>query len=407
MNAQLKKSFQDVIPSHQGSLPTEVINCADSLYNLSMQSKPNLPRGADIARYHICAYLAAEKYLDLLNILQPVSTTIPVAPKILFKLLDDFRENLLYQIRSATSSPQTTPRKPKVNLRGSNQKVSNQKGSPITSPFNPASESPFNPVSNPSASPFNPSGSGDTSNGTKLTASPTKPRVSSPLKRLQQLQDEETTPKKRKSVGGVRDVDSPFNPKKILDSPKSPTVYKYDRKHVSIGDFISFANNFYIPSTITPRMVETFLVHRHKFVKKSEWLLACGMIHAAYIRINNKLLKTKMGAKAEFNDQLFHYQKGGLMKWNMVLWCDIVDDWIKDEPWVLEIEKKYVYQSQSLEELQVQQEKEARIGAGWELIEQFGTMIHGEYMFESDTQCKYNKTWIDNALLQLKEPIDK
>lgn len=364
MNKQLKESFQDVIPTYQEKIPSEVISCADSLYKLSLQLKPNLPNNSEIARHRICAYLAVEKYLNQLDLPEPISTKIPVQPKVLNKLMDDFRENVLNQIRSANSTPRSSPTK-------------SMKTPPKTR---------LSPLKN----------------------NATNPRVSSPLKRLQELQDE--VPKRRKydktsgqSNSPFKDMESPFNPKKVLESQKTPTIYKYDRKHVSISDFISFANNFFIPSTITPKMVETLVIHKHKFVKKSEWLLACGVINAAYVRINHRLLKTKMGAKSQFNEQLFHYQKGGLMKWNIQLWCDIVDDWIKDEPWVLEMEKKYMYQSKSLEDLKVQQEIDARIGTSWELLEKFGAMIHGDTLYDSESQVVYQETWVKNALLELEK----
>lgn len=366
-NSQLKQSLRDIIPTLEGIFPTEVISCADTLYLLSLQQKPVLANRAEIGRYHICAYLAAEKYQEALGLPEPSLTKIPLQPKVATKLLDDFRENLLFQIRSATSTPRSSPRKAKSTY-----------STPISTPTRVRDSQ----------------------------ATTNTPKISSPLKRLQELRD--STPKRQKP-SEFKDVESPFNPKATSQSPsqsaqslpsKKPVLYKYDRKHVTIVDFISFANNFFVPSTITPRMVETFLVHRHKFAKKSEWLLACGMVHAAYTRINHTLL-LKMGAKLQLNNQLFQYQKGGLMKKNMQLWNDIVDDWIKQEPWILDLEQQYMYQNLSKEESKLSQEKEARIGPGWELMADFGAMITGDILYDSNHQNDYYDTWTGRVLSQL------
>ena len=145
-------------------------------------------------------------------------------------------------------------------------------------------------------------------------------------------------------------------------------------------------------------MVETFLVHKHKFVKKSEWLLACGMIHSAYIRINHKILTSKMGAKQKIVDQLFQYQKGGLMKKAMQLWLDIVEDWINDEAWIRDIEKQFMYDKDSVQQQQLTKEREARIGPGWGLLEKFGSMLHGDVLYDSKTQEDYYNTWTSRVL---------
>ncbi|ODV79445.1 origin recognition complex, subunit 6 [Suhomyces tanzawaensis NRRL Y-17324] len=382
MNSQLKQSFQDVIPTFQGQLPPEVLTCGDSLYQLSLQKQPVLPKRCEIARYHICAYLAAEKYLEQLGLPKPETNKIPLQPKLVSKLLDDFRENLLYQIRSTTSTPKSSPKK--------------AGGSVYSTPMGTPSRTRNSPA-----------------------------KVSSPLKRLQELKDEHPAKRTKTDNSDFRDVDSPFNPKvkdsldppspsKVSKSPKkspkksSPskgtpktTVYKYDKKHVSIEDFISFANNFYIPPTVTPKMIETFLVHKHKFTKKSEWLLACGMVNAAYTRINHRLLTSKMGAKSQLINHLFQYQKGGLMKWNMQIWCDIVDDWVKDEGWVLEIERTYMYESQSMEEVEKRNEMLGRNGRGWELLDKFGSMIHGDVLYDGDIQETYFENWKTRVMKEL------
>lgn len=357
MSKQVRQSIQDVLPTAT-ELPSKLVSFTESLYSMSVQKQP-LPPRAEIARYHICAYLAAEKYHDQLQLPEPSTTKIPLQPKVVFKILDDFRVNLLNGVRS----PSTTPKKTRT------------------------------PQSSPS----------------KTQLSPTKhqPRISSPLKRLQELQDEEPAPKRAKSP--LKDAESPFNPKVPSTPKKSPTksspsktrtpasTPRYQRQ-LTIADFISFANNFYIPASITAQMVVTYLEQRHKFTKKSEWLLACGMVHLAYCRINHRLLLSTMGAKSDLQDQLFQYQKGGLMKWNVVLWLNIIENSIKNEPWILELEKKYVDGTWTLDLDPRPREVIAKLGKGWDLPERLGSMVNASTMFESPSQNKYHETWTRRAL---------
>lgn len=89
------------------------------------------------------------------------------------------------------------------------------------------------------------------------------------------------------------------------------------------------------------------------------------------------------------------------MKKNMQLWNDIVDDWIKQEPWILDLEQQYMYQNVSKEESKLSQEKEARIGPGWELMADFGAMITGDILYDSNHQNDYYDTWTGRVLSQL------
>ena len=401
---QLRLSLQEIVPTYHGKFPPQLLSFIESLYLLSLQKKPTLPNRAEIARFHICAFLAAEKYQSTFSLPQPEVRRIPLQPKIAAKLLDDFRDNLLNQIRSCTS----TPRK----------NASSNSTSPAGSPELAYSTPLLTPTGLTKLSPL------------KLNIN--KSKISSPLKRLRDLENEDDSEEERsvrkktpRKPNKEFNIESPFNPKPSASpsasvgsefssesEPESPdglpkkkkskstklNIYKYDRKHVSIVDFIAFANSFFIPAEITPRMVETFLVHKHKFVKKSEWLLACGMIHSAYIRINHKILTSKMGAKQKIVDQLFQYQKGGLMKKAMQLWLDIVEDWINDEAWIRDIEKQFMYDKDSVQQQQLTKEREARIGPGWGLLEKFGSMLHGDVLYDSKTQEDYYNTWTSRVL---------
>ena len=363
MNGKFNQSVKDIIPAYHGNVPPKLLKYIESVYQLSLREKPSIGSRNEIARYHICTYLAIERFQDNFDLPSPEITKIPLPPKTAGRLIDEFRDNVV--IKSASNTPNSSPRK-------------SQYSTPTSSPV-------------------------------KMTTLKTQntPKLSSPLKRLQQLSD--STPKRQKK-SDFNDEESPFNPKKPTkkaDSPtkSSPTKYVYDRKHVSITDLITFANNFYIPAKFTPAIIETFLAHKHKFVKKSEWMLACGLVHSAYIRVNHKLINSTMGLKSQLMNQLFQYQKGGLMQWNLQLWCNIVESWVKDEGWVHDIEQEYMYGSKSWD-LKSTEEYHARVGKDWSLLQKFGAMITGDVLVELKSQDAYYKTWKARVMNQIENACD-
>ncbi|CAK7897378.1 hypothetical protein CAAN1_04S02784 [[Candida] anglica] len=361
MSIQVKQSIKDIIPTQPDPLPAKLIAHTDSLYKLSLSKLPKIPNKAEIARYHICAYLSIEKLRVNLELPEPVQDKIPIQPKLLERVLDDFR------VKVMGGSPSSTPKS--------------------------------SPTKNPMLSP---------------TKASHNPKISSPLKRLQELRDEPQTPSKKLKMGSSPsgskttpfDMESPFNPKSIVDlappdSPSSsvPASPSRSKRVVQIPDLIAFANHFYIPATVTPQLLASFGRIQQKFAKKNEWLLACGMIHATYIRINHRLLEKRIGARSEFQDQLFQYQKGGLMKWNMLIWCNIVDDLVYKENWVRELERQY--SSNTRKNLQTSEtwEKEQNAKLGPErVLERFGAMIDSSMMFEKKSQQDYYDTWKSRVL---------
>ena len=360
---QLSQSLKDILPTYLGEYPAQLVSYIESLYHLSLQKLPVLPNKADVARFHLCTYLAVERCQDRFNLPDPLQQRIPLQPRHVEKLLDDLQDKVVGGI----NSPHTTPRK-----------------------------RPYTPVSLPN----------------KRLA---QPKVGSPLKKLQALAEESTEAK----ISELRNADSPFNPiekkglnpkspfrtprkspsKSGLSSPTaaSPGTPRYIR-HLTIADFISFANNFYIPASITPQIVECFTAEKHK---KNEWLLACGLIYVAYVRINHKLLDSTIGKKTELQDQLFQYQKGGLMKWNMVMWLNIIEESVRGEPWVVDLELKYVHNDWSVEDTSREREVQAKLGRGWELYESLGSMITPSVMFDKPSQESYYNTWTSRLLEKL------
>lgn len=365
MSGKFNQAVKDIIPTYHENIPSKLLSHIESLYQLSLREKPNLGK-SEIARFHICTFLAVERFQQHFELPDPETRRIPLPPKTSDKLITEFRDNLV--IKSASNTPNSSPRK-----------------------------------STPKKQ-----------NTPRFAA--TTPKISSPLKRLQSLQGS-PTPKRKKT--DLHDEESPFNPKKGAEDSKkgleedslkdlddsessvksSPTKYVYDRKHVTIIDLIQATNYFRIPASITPMIIQCFLQHKYKFTKKSEWLLTCGLLHSAYIRIYHKNLSSKIGAEAEFVDILFNYQRGGLTKWNLQLWCKIVEDWIKDEPWILDIEQTYMYGDKSFDK-QYDQQRRLKIGGDWSLLETFGSMITGDVLLDLQCQDQYYNTWTKNVLKQ-------
>lgn len=339
---QTKQSIKDIIPSYSGENSSRLSTYIDSLYNLSLRKSSTLPNNAEIGRYHLCTYVIAEKFQTIFNLPTPDVRRIPIQPQVVSRLLSEFRE--MVNQMSAASTPTSSPKKR------------------ISSPLK-----------------------NSTPNRLDLKQS------GSPLKKLKAAaEDDGNSTDSERSSHRTKQNDSPFVTKARTPVKRN---YRYEFKLVLLGDFITFCNTFYIPRKYTVQMLSTFYLHKHKFVKKTDWSLACGILYTAYIRINHKLLHDKVGAKAEFMNLLLQYQKGALLKSDLQSWCTLVEDWIRGEPWVQDIEKQYMYGTEALMENTLKNEYIGMIGEGWDLMERFGAMIHGEVLYQSDTQNEYFATW--------------
>lgn len=394
---QLNQSLKDVLPTHSGDYPPQLVAYTDSLYQLSLQKIPSLPHKADVARYHLCAFLAVEKYKERLSLPAPLLQKIPLQPRLVEKVLTDLEQKVVI----GCASPVCTPTKPTLlpskrsYVPGTSSPLKKlQKLASDGSPSGPPKETPFTAklkALRDEDSPFN------VKNGTSASLKPNiKSEVaSSPLR----------TPKNspRKSGVGRSPLKSPSkSPSKTpLSSPSKP---RYVRD-ITVADFISFANNFYIPASVTPRILDTFLREQHKFLKKNDWLLACGLIHAAYVRINHRLLQSTLGRKTQFQDQLFQYQKGGLMKANMINWLNITEESVKNEPWAIDLELKYVHNDWSKNDTTQEREIQAKIGPGWEIYLMFGSMINPSVMLDTPSQVEYYNVWTSRVYEKLKSVL--
>lgn len=164
MSAQVKQSIKDIIPTLPEPIPSQLISHVDSLYKLSLLKLPVLSNNSEIGRYQICAFFAVDKLRHKLELPEPLVDKIPIAPRHLNKIFDDFRENVLglERLNTPKGSPRKAPRGPGMGM-------------------SPGRSLPLTPTRQRSVV-----GDGDMSN---------TPRISSPLKRLQELQGEVTTPK--------------------------------------------------------------------------------------------------------------------------------------------------------------------------------------------------------------------
>lgn len=359
MSLQVTQSIKDIIPTCPDPIPPQLISHIDSLYKISLQKIPNLPNKSEIARYHICTYFAIEKLQNKLDLPGPLKDKIPVSPRHLNRVLDDFRENVLGMARESLT-PVGTPKK-------------NRQQQHLAGPGTPSRNTP---------------------------------KVSSPLKKLQQLKEDLQTPQKKMKIE-FKDIESPFNPTpKTVNRAESPSVNSSPLKSkrlVTIPELIAFANHFFIPASVTPNIIVSYSNLRSKFAKKNEWLLACGMIHTVYMRINHQIMNKKIGSKAQFEDQIFQYQKGGLMKWNVLVWCTIVADMLKNEIWLIELERNYSSNRLHYVNL-MQQEKEERCKFGIEVnLRRFGAMIDPSVKFTSTLQQEYYDVWTE----KVKDRISK
>lgn len=388
MSLQVRQALHEVVPTLEGA-PPQLLAHIDALYQLSLARKPTLPPGAEVARYHVCTYLAVERLQLRLGLPPPRRDKIPVAPRLLQRVLDDVGAAVppLPRKRSAPATPTKTTRprvgSPLKRLRGE---------TPRPSAFN--AESPFNPLPATAPAP---------AAAEELSESPTLRRLAPgfPLKQLAP-----GSPLRRLAPGSPLKQLAPGTPLTpalgltSFGSPAGTASPVKSKRLVSIPDLIAFCNHFFIPATVTPHILLSFGHLRQKFAKKNEWLLACGMVHTAYTRINHQMLAKRIGATAEFEDQLFQYQKGGLMKHNMMIWCSIVADMLRHEAWLVELERDYSAHRLHFVNL-MQQEREDRGRWGPEAcLGLFGAMVDASVMFLLPLQREYYEVWLQRARQQ-------
>lgn len=91
------------------------------------------------------------------------------------------------------------------------------------------------------------------------------------------------------------------------------------------------------------------------------------------------------------------------MKDNMKTWINIIEEAVKVEPWVIDLDKKFIdgtWSSLTQDNIQTL-EITAKLGKGWEIVEKFGSMVSPDTMFDSNTQNTYYSTWTSKVLSEL------
>lgn len=363
MSLQVKSALKDVSSELPDPPPPQLVSYCDRLYGQTLQ-KP-LNKALEIGRYHVCAYLTVEKYMDKFDLPIPEYTRIPMPPKMAYKTINEFR-NYLDDVKSASS----TPKKRKLQ----ESPASNSKYySPQSSPTKYGSPLKLNKVS-------------------PVKSSPTK---SSPLKkRLESLAEPETEGTDGSEIASdIQDSESnPFLADDPRPKPKTSTP-------LTIPRLIQTCNRFYIPPPITVHIIQSFLDQKHKFIKKNTWYLALGLIYAASLRINHRIASTK----PDYNDMLlsqFIRQEHGLKRPNLSYWCGTINNAVQYDPWILEIEDIYKYGIKL--EAKRQKELDAKLGPGYKIYDNLGAMVNSHSDLSSKSQEDYYNTWTSSVLQQLE-----
>lgn len=380
MSLQTKTAIKDVAPGILDPLPPQVVSYCDRLYGQSLQ-KP-LNKLSEIARYHICAYLTVEKYRDQFNLPEPDQTRIPLAPRMALNTINAFRA-YMEGIKTATSTPTRkrtstlgsptsgSPTKRTRNLSvSSNSSFKSAQSSPDDF-HTPAHQTPRKLLRASTDSP------------TKSKSSPTK---SSPLKKLQALADDSDSDNEN------------FNESSPFVTPKSGPLNVIIHS-ISIRQLIQLCNRFYIPPPVTENIIQSFIDQRHKFVKKGTWYLALALVYVASIRINHRIATER----PNYNDILIAQlarSEPGLRKHNIAYWCGIVNDDVKYDPWILELEA--IYKHGIRHNLQHDRELEFKLGKGYKVYDKLGFMFNSHTDLTSYSQSEYYHTWSSSALLQLE-----
>ncbi|QEL61844.1 hypothetical protein CJJ09_004001 [Candidozyma auris] len=89
------------------------------------------------------------------------------------------------------------------------------------------------------------------------------------------------------------------------------------------------------------------------------------------------------------------------MKANMVMWIKIIEESVKSEPWLIDLELKYKHNNWTIEDTSEAREIEGKLGAGYELLEHFGSMINPSVMFNKPSQVEYYNNWTSRVKEEL------
>ena len=80
---------------------------------------------------------------------------------------------------------------------------------------------------------------------------------------------------------------------------------------------------------------------------------------------------------------------------------------MKNEPWALDLERKYVHNDWSTDDTSHEQEICAKLGRGWDLLLTFGSMINPLVMFDSASQVEYYCTWTERVHEKIRQVAEQ
>lgn len=357
---QALDSLKDIVFSYNDEILDKLTKFTEALYQLSLQKIPNLNSKHEVARYHVCAFLAAEKYSRILGLKETNMSNIPVVPNVLKKLIINFRERLINNVDICFFNTKKKQERENKNILETEK---------IQTPF-------FTPL--------------NTTEG--LNKDTDNYVFETPIK--QNNNNNENDSIKKGNDLRSSDCSTMKNPKGFY----TPTLKsKNKKKNISVIEFIAFAYEFKIPCDKISVMTKFFLANKHRTHKNSDWSLACGIIYSFYKKLNIKEMHKKMDAESSLINRLFQYQKGGLMKSDIKLWCSIVDEWVNQSLGFFNFEHDLC---DSEDYLKIK-ENEKRIGSHWELFKKSGAMLSGDTIYDSYSQKKYYKFWSKKILKYL------
>ncbi|AOA63951.1 Origin recognition complex subunit 6 [Komagataella phaffii CBS 7435] len=282
MNKELiTNSIRDLIPIQPEPFPGPLIAKVDDFITGSRLKAGLLKQNQEFARTHICALLAIESLGEKFSLPEPLVEKIPLPKTGLKKVLNHFRREL-----KVTRVP-----------------ISDQ------NPFQKGRQNP--------------------------TMAPEKRTKSKEAEVLEDigLPSPMSTPGKSNTLTEKKKRRSPIKGKS--STPSTPSSSPRKQMTVTIPQFTAFCAKFYIPSETIRPMLGTFFKFSEKI--KNPWCLLCGLVAFAYIKLNNREIKAKLGAKTNLYNKLHALQNGGMLKKDIHYWCNLIEKLIIQERWVQDL----------------------------------------------------------------------
>ncbi|ODV85042.1 hypothetical protein CANARDRAFT_28762 [[Candida] arabinofermentans NRRL YB-2248] len=364
-NQFILNAFRDILPTESEPFPKELTDYANLLY-LTSKSKASLTPQFEVARYHICCYLSAEKFATEFELAEPSVNKIPVPQRKIRSLVNEFKRSL---INGGRQSAPTTPKKRRAESQLATPQSSGKKklvssydsvrsnAKHLHSPLTPAStpqkhgriqkrlehgdsdieddkEEPTydNPYVTPTSTPSK-----------KRITSITKPKTSSIKDKLQMAANE----KDEDDIEEEQWQDVPMKKEKIAKQKPKSKVGKTDGSTgtITTAHLVSFCNRFYLPEEITKNILKTFQDYHYRI--RNSWGLLCGLVSIAYLRMNSERVESQLGFKSKFYKNLQLLQNGKLKFEELTNWIKLVENLCGHEKWIRDLDDLYNLKSES------------------------------------------------------------